>query len=81
MLIAYNYQMRITIDITPETLEQVMRLTGERKKSPAIAKAAEEFVRRSRAQEFGRLLRESAFDYPATNAEIEAREDGEHGPR
>ena len=58
-----------------------MRLTGERKKSPAIAKAAEEFVRRRKAQELGRLLRESAFDYPVTNDEIESREDAEHGPR
>lgn len=73
--------MRITIDIPDETLRDVIRLTGERKKSPAVAKAAAEFVRRCKAQELGRLLRESAFDYPLTNDAIEAREDAEHGPR
>jgi hypothetical protein len=72
--------MRITIDISAETLQDVVRLTGERKKSPAIAKAAEEFVRRRKAQELGRLLRESAFDYPITNDAIESLEDAEHGP-
>lgn len=73
--------MRITIDIPAATLHEVIRLTGERKKSPALAKAAEEFVRRRTAQELGRLLRESAFDYPLTNAEVEAAEEDDHGAR
>ena len=73
--------MRITIDIEPETLSDVLRLTGERKKSPAIAKAAAEFVSRRKAAEFGRLLREGAFDYPLTNEAVEATEALEHGAR
>lgn len=76
-----NTSMRITIDIPDATLRDVMRLTGERKKSPAIAKAAEEFVRRRKAQELGHLLRKSAFDYPLTNADIEAPEESEDGSR
>ena len=71
--------MRITIDIASDTLDDVLRLTGERKKSPALAKAAAEFVRRRKAEELGRLLREGAFDYPLTNEAIEAREASEHG--
>lgn len=39
-------------------------MTGETRKSPALAKAIIEFTRRRRAKEFGRLIRESAFDYP-----------------
>ena len=35
--------------------------------------------RRRKAEELGRLLREGAFDYPMTNAEIESAEDSEHG--
>ena len=57
--------MRISVDIEEDILKEVMALTGEKSKSPALAKAVTEFVRRQRAMEFGRLIRESAFDYPA----------------
>lgn len=56
--------MRISVDLDEETLKEVMALTGETRKSPALAKAIIEFTRRRRAKEFGRLIRESAFDYP-----------------
>ncbi|MFZ4597553.1 MAG: type II toxin-antitoxin system VapB family antitoxin [Terrimicrobiaceae bacterium] len=56
--------MRISVDIAEDVLEEVMALTGEKSKSPALAKAVTEFVRRQRAKEFGRLIREGAFDYP-----------------
>jgi len=71
--------MRITVDIDPEPLAEVLRMTGERKKSPAIAKAVAEYVRRRKAEEFGRLLREGAFDYPLTNEAVEAVEESEDG--
>jgi Arc/MetJ family transcription regulator len=65
--------MRITIDIEEELLEEAMRLTGEKKKGPAVVKAAQEFIRRHMASEFGRKLMEGEFgDYPMTNDEIEA---------
>lgn len=63
-LLANNNSMRISVDISEAILEDVMALTGEKNKSPALAKAVEEFVRRARAREFGRLIREGAFDYP-----------------
>jgi len=56
--------MRISVDIEKNLLKEVMALTGESGKSPALAKAVEEFVRRRKAAHFGRLIRESAFDYP-----------------
>ncbi len=56
--------MRISVDIEESVLQEVMALTGEKNKSPALAKAVTEFVRRQRAREFGRMIRESAFDYP-----------------
>jgi len=56
--------MRISVDIDEATLRAVMLLTGERRKSPALSKAVIEFVRRRKAREFGRLIREGAFDYP-----------------
>jgi len=64
--------MRITVDLEASVLEDLARITGESKKSPAIAKAVVEFVNRRKAREFGRLIREGAFDYPATNDEIES---------
>jgi hypothetical protein len=48
-----------------------LRITGERKKSTALSKAVAEFINRKKAAEFGRLIRENAFDYPLTNEEIE----------
>ena len=44
---------------------------GEKKKSPAISKAIVDYVKRRKAKEFGRLLREGAFDYPLTPEEVE----------
>lgn len=42
--------------------------------SPAISRAVTEFVRRQHLREFGRLMREGAFDYPWTNDEIESED-------
>jgi Arc/MetJ family transcription regulator len=63
--------MRITVDINDELLDELSKITGIAKKSPAVAAAVNEYVRREKAREFGKLLREGAFDYPATNDEIE----------
>ena len=63
--------LRITVEIDENTLRDVLRITGERKKSTALSKAVAEFINRKKAAEFGRLIRENAFDYPLTNEEIE----------
>lgn len=55
------------MDIPESVIADVMQLTGEKSKSPALAKAIVEFVRRRKAREFGRLIREGAFDYPDTD--------------
>lgn len=56
--------MRITVDIDEEVLGDLMEITGDKNKSPAIARAVTEYVRRKKAREFGLLIREGAFDYP-----------------
>lgn len=61
--------MRISVDIDDATLDEVIALTGEKSKSPALAKAVTEFVRRARAREFGKLIREGTFDYPDQESE------------
>lgn len=66
--------MRVTIDVDEMTLRQVQEMTGEKQKSRALSKAVGEFVKRQKAREFGRLLREGAFDYPVTNEEIEQQD-------
>ena len=63
--------MRITIDIDEAILAEVEKITGERKRSPAVARIVEEYVKRAQAKAFGRSLLEGEFDYPFTNEEIE----------
>jgi Arc/MetJ family transcription regulator len=64
--------MKITIDIDDKLLQEAMTLTGEKKKGPAVVKAATQFVKREMAKQFGTMLREGEFgDYPMTNDEIE----------
>ena len=63
--------MRITIDIDKSVLDELAVITGEKKMSPAVNKAVTEFVRRQKARQFGRMLREGAFDYELTNDQIE----------
>ena len=45
--------MRITVDIEASTLDDLLKLTGEGKRSPAVSKAVTEFVKRKKAKEFG----------------------------
>lgn len=63
--------MRITVEIEDTVLDELSKITGENKKSPAVALAVSEYIKRARAKELGRMLREGSFDYPATNDEIE----------
>ena len=63
--------MRITVDIEENELNELLKLTGEKKKSSAVNKAVTDYLNRKKAREFGRLLREGHFDYPMTNEEVE----------
>ncbi len=61
--------MRVSVQIEEDIVQHLMELTGATTRSAAIAKGASEFVRRQKAKEFGRLIREGAFDYPEASAE------------
>ena len=63
--------MRITVDIADAELNELLKLTGEKKKSSAVNKVVTDYLNRKKAKEFGRLLREGAFDFPMTNDEVE----------
>ena len=64
-------RVTVTVEIDAATLNALRRLTAGRGMSPAIT-AVTEYVRRQRVREFGRLLREGAFDYPLTKDEVES---------
>jgi hypothetical protein len=66
--------MRMTVDIDETTLDELLKVTGHKKNSPAVAFAVRDFLNRKKARDFGHMLREGKFDYPATNAEVEARD-------
>jgi Arc/MetJ family transcription regulator len=66
--------MRISVDIDEDILKEVMSLTGEKSKSPALAKAVTEYVRLQKAKVFGRLIREGKFDYPDPQEEAMTEE-------
>ena len=63
--------MRITVDIEESDLKDIMEVTGETKKGPAVAKAAVEFMKRQMAKKSGQLIMEGYFDYPHTAKEID----------
>jgi Arc/MetJ family transcription regulator len=63
--------MRMTVDLDEKTLSELLKVTGHKKNSPAVAFAVRDFVNRKKAKDFGRMLREGKFDYPAKNEEIE----------
>lgn len=61
--------MRITVDIEEDVLQELMKITGDKSKSAAVSRAATEFLRRKQAKEFGRMIREGEFDYPAPTSD------------
>ena len=65
--------MRMTVDLDEKTLDELLKVTGHKKNSPAVAFAVRDFLNRKKAKDFGRMLREGKFNYPATNDEIESR--------
>jgi Arc/MetJ family transcription regulator len=64
----------MTVDIDEKTLDELLRVTGLKKNSPAVAFAVRDFLNRKKARDFGRMLREGEFDYPATNEQVEQRD-------
>jgi hypothetical protein len=66
--------MKITVELDDATMAELVAVTGERKKGPAVVQAVEEFLKRKKAREFGRLLMEGAFDYPVATPDETARQ-------
>jgi len=66
--------MRLTIDIDANDLKRIQDITGRRKKSPAIAQALSEFIRRREKEEFIERALSGKTDYGLTNEQVEARD-------
>ncbi len=64
--------MRLTVDIDEKDLAAIQKATGIRKKSPAVKKAAEEYLYALKRQEFLQRVCEGKTDYGMTNEELEA---------
>lgn len=65
--------MRITVDIDESQLRTIQQATGQRKKSPAIRQALDEFVAERKRKQFLLKVMEGSVDYGLTNEELEAR--------
>ena len=63
--------MRLTVDIEDSLLNDLVAMTGESKKSPAIAKVVNEWVRRQKAKRFGQKIMEGHYNYPSSNEDVE----------
>ncbi len=66
--------MRITIDVDANELRQIQRITGEKKKSPAIAQALSAFLRQQQRQAFIARVLTGGTDYALTNEQLEAQD-------
>ena len=64
--------MRITVDLDEKDIAVVRRLTGIRKKSPAVALAVQEFIRQKERELFLKKVLAGETDYALSNDELEA---------
>jgi len=49
------------VDIKDELLDELSRITGQDKKSPAVALAVSEYIKREKAREFGKAVAGRSF--------------------
>jgi Arc/MetJ family transcription regulator len=66
--------MRLTIEIGADDMSRIQRITGEKKKSPAVSHALTEFLKlRERRDFIGRVLA-GKTDFSLSNEQLEARD-------
>jgi hypothetical protein len=64
--------MRITFEIDANALKKIQKITGQKKKSPAISRALSDFLRMRERHAFVEKALAGRTDYPLTNEELEA---------
>jgi len=66
--------MRISIEIDANDMNRIQKITGRKKKSPAVSQALAEFLKLRERQEFiGRVLA-GQTDYSLSNEQLEGRD-------
>lgn len=64
--------MRVTIEIPAKDLQEIQKLTAQKKKSPAICLALSEFMRLRQKRQFLERVLAGQTDYALTNDQLEA---------
>jgi hypothetical protein len=67
--------MRITVEIEDSKIQAIQKWTKMRKKSPAVARALDEFIEQRQRQEFLSKVMAGETDYRASNDELESLTD------
>jgi Arc/MetJ family transcription regulator len=66
--------MRITFEIDANELKQIQKITGQKKKSPAINRALTDYLRLRERRAFIEKVLAGQTDYALTNDELESRD-------
>lgn len=64
--------MRITVEIDENKMGSILKLTQQKKKSPALAMALDEYLEYKNRQAFLEKVMSGKTDYEMSNEEIEA---------
>jgi Arc/MetJ family transcription regulator len=66
--------MRITVDIDAKSMQQIQKITGQKKKSPAVSQALVAFLRQQARRKLIERALSGGTDFALTNDELEARD-------
>jgi hypothetical protein len=66
--------MRITVEIEAKELLMIQKLTGQKKKSPAVSRALAQFLRQEERRQFLERALTGKTDFTLTNDQLEARD-------
>jgi Arc/MetJ family transcription regulator len=66
--------MRITFEIDAKNLRQIQKITGQKKKSPAISAALADYLQMRQRRALIERALAGRTDYPLTNQELETRD-------
>jgi hypothetical protein len=66
--------MRITIAIDADDMIRIQKITGRRKKSPAVSQALAEFLKLRERREFIERVLAGKTDFSLSNEQLEARD-------
>ncbi len=66
--------MRITVEIEASELKEIQKITGLKKKSPAVNRALADFLKMSQRQQLIERVLAGKTDFALTNEELEAHD-------